>query len=1376
MRVTTVLLLTFLLLLAVPAQAQPGTDSGQTQGTGPDTPDPHLLYLKAGTFDPLTDPLPGPSWLHSRSTHPHYLVQFDGPLRDATLRKVASLDIMLLQYLPDHAFFARVPKGTLDDLRDLPHVRYVGPIHPAFRIHPGIHDQLRSDGAMDISIMTWDASRSNTIAALVRADGGRVILLDDDLVVVNMRLSAVPALVAEAALAIRWVEPWTLPQLANDNDARTARARQSSDGSYVGTGHALWSYNPTTDEFEGFTGANVTVTVADTGLDTTHPAFSGRIVEYFDYGNDGEKDNSGHGTHVAGTVLGDGSWRTSDMGQDGKYAGLAPEAKLVVQEVFVAGNPGANGMGRDAENQGATISSNSWISGYFGDYNGACEAYDRLTHDANNVKTGDQPIFYVFGAGNDGPNAGTIRPPSLAKNVLSVGATGNDKLGSTSDTMVGFSSRGPVEDGRIKPDIVIPGHWVASARSMDSGAHGGWSRPADGQTSYVYGSGTSMATPGAAGAAAVVTQYFRDELDHEPSPALIKAALINGAVPLSNYEYPGMDQGWGRIDLEKSLLETSTYRIYREDQELEMDTEPGNDEHSIWFLVDSDQPFKVTLVWSDVPGTVNSAKHLINDLDLELVDPDGNKYSGNLFENGVSVTNVSFVPDRTNNVEGVLVTTPKAGLWNLRVMAYNVPTGTQDFALVVSGNVVKGHVDLDVTGLSAAPLEVEEGHLVTVSATARNIGNRDAAGVTYRFEQVDPSGVIRIVDDGLIGDMLAESSKDLQWRVTGIRGLHTFRLTIDPGGGVIESDEANNLLEVDYFFVGFDVEMTTTRASVKADPGELVTFEMTLTNGGNVPDEIGLDLSTLPPGWQGGFVKDSHTLPVGGTGKVILDLLVPANATAGEVANLRATAISSGNNSKTQTLDLTVKVNQVFGLEVAALAGPQNMLPGEDRTLELMVRNTGNGLDVLTISPPDRIPGGWWIELSQGAVEVPLRSETQVQVVLTSPERALAGTSIEFNISVRSSLATLVKEVTYSAEVVHFYDSVVTVVDPITEGDAGAVIDIPLLISNNGNGPVGYSGDINFPDSSWTGGMNIENMTLEGYQEAEAVLSFVVPERAINQSYDFTLVIISTGSEIHLYNFTFSVRQFHDVELSIDFAYTLVTQGETARARLKVENLGNGYEEVSLTADLPDMWTFEFSDGLPTIAPFSEAVIDLLMDTDKDTPGGTHDVDVLAYYGRARSETASASISIDILTRPDLVVLRSDVNMSEPYPYVDMLVRLTAIVSNGGETRATDVFVQLFIDGVPVGQPQYISSIDPGTEEPMTFLWTTNRSGVHEVRIVADYLNDIDEPDEGNNAATLTVDVESIELHTSPGPTLVITLVALATAISLAVMARRRRR
>ena len=125
-----------------------------------------------------------------------------------------------------------------------------------------------------------------------------------------------------------------------------------------------------------------------------------------------------------------------------------------------------------------------------------------------------------------------------------------------------------------------------------------------------------------------------------------------------------------------------------------------------------------------------------------------------------------------------------------------------------------------------------------------------------------------------------------------------------------------------------------------------------------------------------------------------------------------------------------------------------------------------------------------------------------------------------------------------------------------------------------------------------------------------------------------------------------------------------VTQGEQAFVRLKLENRGNGIENITLTARPPSTWTFEFSVRVPVLDAFSDAFVDLRFDTEVNTPGGANQVDVLAYYGPSKMELIEISTVVNVLTRPDLMVLAESLNHSDTDPYVDMIVRVTTTIRN----------------------------------------------------------------------------------------------------------------
>jgi uncharacterized membrane protein/subtilisin family serine protease len=1366
------------LLLAAPAQAVLPASDAATGGTiiAPSSA-PVMLYLKAGTFDPVTDPAPGPAALHAPSTPPLYVVQFDGPIQKAWRDAIAGLGATTLEYLPDFAYFARVPDSAVSDVRAMPHVRYVGPAHPAYRLHPQLWSEASGGPARELSIGTWDSAGAAALASRLEGRGASVLSAGAARVVARAPVRVAVALLGDASAGVSWVEPWWAPQPLNDNDARTAKARQQVDGAYDPSGAALWSYDDAAGRFEGYPGRNVTIAVADTGLDDSHPAFAGRIVHYFDYDGDGYNDEDGHGTHTSGTALGDGSWRAGDPGVQGKYAGVAPQAGLVVEEIFTSVGVSTAQLGRDASNEGATVSSNSWIAGYWGDYNGLCQEYDAQTRDANNVRPGDQPIFYSFGAGNDGySGANTIAPPSLAKNVLSVGSVGDDRWGASSTQISGFSSRGPTNDGRIKPDVLMPGDIVESTRSMDPGANAGWTRPLDGGDSYVFGSGTSMATPGAAGAAAVVRNYLKDVHGEDPSPSMVKALLINGAIPLAGYTYPGFDQGWGRVDLDRSLREGASYHIYRFDQQVLLDTSPGSDEATYWFMVYKDQPLKVTLTWTDVAGAVSSTKNLVSDLDLELWDGEGFRYSGNDFLSGQSRINSSGNPDRTNNVEGFLLDVPREGLWYIKVRAYDTPQGAQDFSLVVSGDVRKGHIDLAPETLVASPPIAEEYSQVHLTATVANLGNRDAAGVGWRLEHVDPDLRTETLLEGSLGDMTAGAERTLELNVTGVRGYHVFRLRLDPDRLIVESNETNNALEVQVFFRGYDVTLSAERTSLHANPATLATAPMVVRNRGNVPDTLDILLGEPPPGWRVDVTATRVPLDPDGAQEVALEVVVPPNATAGEVATFLINATSEGNSSKSKEVRIQVQVNQVYGLEVSAISPRQEMRPGQQAELDLLVRNTGNGRDTLIVAPGD--PGaGWSVHVENMTLAMDLRSDVHVTVLLTAPDPAVAGRSTVFPVNVSSSYPGLVSQASFSAVVVQIWRSQVDVVGLVAEGRPKDRVVIPLRIANDGNGPVEYDGDINFPSAAWVGGLDIEHLGVPAYGSARANLTFTVPADAINRSYDFTMVVISSGGEGFYTNFTFTVKQFHGITARVVEAPPAVTQGMPTRLRLRMDNYGNGVERLDLTvAGSPAGWTWTFSDEHPSVEPFSTGYVSVDVVTTKATSGARYESRIVLKYGDTPRQEASVKVTLEVLTRADLQVLPADLNLSAMAVKVGTMVRIVATVTNIGQTEARDFEVQLLVDGAPVGQQLFVSSIAPGEAEELTFVWTANRSGVHELGVRVDPDSSVDEVDSGNNVATTYVEVKLPEVKGWPTTTMVVGMLIIAALVAAAVMVPRLRR
>jgi subtilisin family serine protease len=257
------------------------------------------------------------------------------------------------------------------------------------------------------------------------------------------------------------------------------------------------------------------------------------------------------------------------------------------------------------------------------------------------------------------------------------GPIADDRVADNIDGMAAFSGRGPTTDHRIKPDVVAPGTAILSTLSRAVATPGGWGASKD--KLYFFEGGTSMATPLVAGCAAVVREFL---IKHpttplkNPSAALVKAFLINGAQPISGQytpseagDIPSINQGFGRVDLQATIgpYEAGTTVSFR-DEKTELDT--NQEERTPVKIPAGARQLKVTLVWTDPAGET-----LQNDLDLIVQAEGGQERHGN-------VPDSSSDFDRANNVEQVLWNSPPAGDAVIIVKAFRVTRLFQSYALV----------------------------------------------------------------------------------------------------------------------------------------------------------------------------------------------------------------------------------------------------------------------------------------------------------------------------------------------------------------------------------------------------------------------------------------------------------------------------------------------------------------------------------------------------------------------------------------------------------------------------------------------------------------------------------------------------------------------
>ena len=325
----------------------------------------------------------------------------------------------------------------------------------------------------------------------------------------------------------------------------------------------------------GHTGEGATVAVLDTGIDVTHPDLADAVTQGRNFtDSDTEDDRFGHGTHVASIITGGGD----------TYKGVAPDAKLLNGKVLndygggmeswiIAGMEWAAASGADVVN----MSLGGWPT----------DGSDPMSQAVNRI-TEETGALFVISAGNSGPYDETVSSPGSADAALTVGAVDRN------DQLADFSSRGPRwEDGAIKPDITAPGVDIVAAKAKN----GIIGDPVG--DSHVALSGTSMAAPHVAGAAAIVAAQHPDW-----QAGQLKATLMGSAKP--NDALTVFEQGAGRVD----VAAATTATVYASPASV-------NNGTAQW-PHDDDQPITKTLTYTNT-----GAEPVTLDLAAHITGPDG---------------------------------------------------------------------------------------------------------------------------------------------------------------------------------------------------------------------------------------------------------------------------------------------------------------------------------------------------------------------------------------------------------------------------------------------------------------------------------------------------------------------------------------------------------------------------------------------------------------------------------------------------------------------------------------------------------------------------------------------------------------------------------
>ncbi len=489
----------------------------------------------------------------------------------------------------------------------------------------------------------------------------RSIIETNNVIVMEVPYSAIFKLIEEDR--VLYVEP-ALPKFSelNNSNREVTQADSAQSAPY------------------NLDGEGVTVMVYDGGYGFSgHQDFGGRLTV---------RDSSGtsdHATHVAGTIGGDGS------GSGGLYKGMAPAVTIEsygfeqeggLSEGFLYTDPGdleedyseaINSYGAVLANNsiGTNTAPNGFPCEWTGDYGITSNLIDSVVL---GDLGGDIRIVWANGNERGSSNCGTsynsTAPPACAKNHITVGA-----INSNDESMTYFSSWGPADDGRIKPDISAPGCQDDDDGGVTScSSSGGYSNKC----------GTSMACPTVTGLSALIIQDWRNLYPGEPDPmnSTLKALLAHTAEDKFN-QGPDCQYGYGSVRVVNAIEHVRA--------ENHAELEIAQDE-TVEMLIFAEEPgmIKATIAWDDIPATPLVIPSLVNDIDLVVIDPNGTThYPWTIDPSNPGNPAVRTHADHLNNIEQVQIDAGQAGVYRIVMHGYNVVSGTQKFGLMASPMLIR---------------------------------------------------------------------------------------------------------------------------------------------------------------------------------------------------------------------------------------------------------------------------------------------------------------------------------------------------------------------------------------------------------------------------------------------------------------------------------------------------------------------------------------------------------------------------------------------------------------------------------------------------------------------------------------------------------------
>jgi hypothetical protein len=827
----------------------------------------------------------------------HILIQFENPIDEWTRQNLENDGIVLLDYIPNYAFTARL-NGTIDqDMIDRYAIRWFDGIQPTYKMSPMLEEiataewaRRGGDRVQFVVVLHPDEDPDFWANQFVTQFGAEIVGIEPSANSLDIVLPEDAYYRLSENDAVLWIKLVNPPQKAFNNNGRTSL-----------------KVNILQDPPYDLRGNGISFAVWDAGrADASHPDLTkvvqvtGSTVHY-------------HATHVSGTIAGTGA------ASGGLYRGMSPDADLASFLWWGSASQATNEYSTAGLFYQARISNNSWGLGVgdpaqsslcnalMGNYLTECTTIDNIVRGSSGARW-----TICWSAGNDrstssdqcgslGWTWNTISSYANAKNIITVGA-----VNTLSDNMTSFSSWGPTDDGRTKPDVVGPGQTLTSTY------------PGGG---YAALQGTSMSSPAIAGTIGLIMEQGKLSFPgRDILPSTFKALAINTATDLGNVG-PDYQFGWGKVNALDAVE-----KIMDGDSSWIEDSIATGEVHLYDLTLLAGDKIQATIVWDDPGATAISGPVLVNDLDLVLIDPSSNiEYPWVLDKNNPG-NNATRGEDHLNNNETVTIYAPTPGLWKARVTGTNIPTGPkQKYSLVFTPDNIITPGNTSALAIFDTPDQtIDPGFSTNVDYWVTNVGTAaDSVRVT-------------------VGD-------DLGWITSGADTAFTlgvydsvfFSVTINVPPGALASDVDSVVCQL----TSETNPLITSKSYVRVVAGAYYDMAINVPADGTVdsPDNLGIsikvhntgndfdDLKITPDdtfGWTFTPQYDWIYLAPGDSGDVNFSIVVPAEEAHNDVNTISVAGTSL--KGATTSGDFTLTVNNPN--PPPALDTPEDDSFSQDRT------------------------------------------------------------------------------------------------------------------------------------------------------------------------------------------------------------------------------------------------------------------------------------------------------------------------------------------------------------------------------------------------------------------------------------------------------------